>query len=196
MRNTLGGRTAVFPLTIDGQFEHGRVREDDLPALVRGIAGVMLEVGANDVSTSSDSVQFRAGPFRGGVSPWNVLSAVDRGTVSVEPGEPGRIRYSFSRTRLLGVGLGIVVVMAAWIGFETRDLAGPIAFIVWMLVGFGLIAGTVDAIRLRALVRRAAGPEVHDGVHACPECGALFDPADYESGATRLCERCHAVLPS
>jgi hypothetical protein len=191
---------SLFPLTIDGEFEHGTVRTADVPVIATRVGEMMAAAHATDVAVSQGRVTFRGRLFWVRTTlTWDYLQFVGTGEIDIRPGDPGVVTYSFSRTRPMLIVLGIMLAMSLWDAFVNGEPHQALNFFLFAVFVFGVLFYAIDAVQLGRLVKHAAGPAEHPGAQpdakACPDCGMRFDPADYREGVMARCERCGSVLP-
>jgi hypothetical protein len=92
-------------LTIDGSVKLAAATPGQAADSAKKLAAALLAKRANDVQLSGGLITFRVEIFRF-VTSWNILTPITSGKITVSPGSPGSIDYSFSCARLLILATG------------------------------------------------------------------------------------------
>lgn len=188
----------MFPVSIQGKIPLHALQPGAASHIVARIEQGLSSARPSHIERDGRVVVFRAGMFRL-VSSWNLLAVVDRGRIEVVDGANAHVAYDFSTRQMLIVVSSILIAMPL---FAIAAGDGPplvvlpvLAALGWLwLVGMNYLTAT---LRLRRFLKSAAGPLAHTGsagAMSCPHCHALYDPADYRTGAEARCASCHQVL--
>jgi len=182
----------VFPTSIDGHYEIGPIEPGRVHLVVQDVAQEVLRVRGSDVERDGESVSFRGGFFRSPGS-WRLFSTIDRGIIRITAGSPGSVDYSFSTRLFLIMTSVALLIMSGSMVFHDPKFAASFLFFGW-LWAFGMNY-VIARFRLSSFVREIL-PVRESGPLACPDCGALYDLAEYRDDATEIrCRRCHSLLP-
>lgn len=180
----------MFPVSIDGEFALS-TDPQQIDLVLDGIVSALRGKGSTDVERQGNSVVFRAGFLHtSGIGNWNILLPVGSGRIDVIDEDGLRVRYRLSTKELLSVVSALLVFATITPIARGADPKSALGYLVigWLwLFGANYLLGL---LRLSHFMRQAATVN-GVGPAACPQCGHLYDPADYVPGAARFCEACH-----
>ncbi len=169
----------MFPTSVVGHLEVPDLSMSSAQKLLSAVQDLLVSVGAGDVSQVGDSVSFSAGMFRPRLwSSRDGLSIVDRGTVQVEPGSPGRISYNLPTLQLLvTASLSMPLIALPLLRYE-----GPPIAPVFLVLGWAWVVGgnsVYARMRFRRFLRRAVESVIQPA--PAPESGAHPRPSSAQA---------------
>jgi hypothetical protein len=144
----------MFPISFSGCIDIGDTSQERVSEVTARLVSALDRMSASNVVCDVNTLTFRAGGLGPAGGGWNVLSRVDRGTITVLSGSPGSVRYDLSCVKMLRT----VTLMVMLMGVVTGVLPGSgIPFWVFVVMWLWLFGGNylIGSFRLRAFIHEA-----------------------------------------